>query len=310
MKRFVRSQRRALDRLLRKRVAGTGLEPHEYLARMEVRTGPPVPPLREPEPSFRRYLWLDERARAASEADARDLRALVGTPPEVLAAIERVENETGRAIRDAWPSFRAVVHGGVKFTPFAQALRLRCGPGIRFVEVIRPAEGVTLAAKGRLRPDKRVYFEFVPLAGGDARGADELHSRVPYRVLVTDGEEHWRYDGGCVVRFEGPRRVVGLQNSLDAGAFGERLSRDDVEGVRGPAAGLKLVPEYPTATEPLGRYRIEAEYGHVPDDLAEEGRRIDEGLMAACDGYRRLREGGVLRAPWLRLRPAPAPAPR
>jgi len=209
MKRFVRSQRRALDRLLRKRVAGTGLEPHEYLARMEVRTGPPVPPLREPEPSFRRYLWLDERARAASEADARDLRALVGTPPEVLAAIERVENETGRAIRDAWPSFRAVVHGGVKFTPFAQALRLRCGPGIRFVEVIRPAEGVTLAAKGRLRPDKRVYFEFVPLAGGDARGADELHSRVPYRVLVTDGEEHWRYDGGCVVRFEGPRRVVG-----------------------------------------------------------------------------------------------------
>jgi len=311
VKRFVRDQRRALDRLLKKRAEATAFDaPEQYLERMPVRTGPAVEPLRVPDRSFRRWLWLDERARAAHEADARDLRLLVGTPPEILAAIERVETETGRAIRDAWPSFRAVIHGGVEFQPFAHALRLRCGTGIRFVEIIRPADGVTLAVKGRLRADKRVYFEFVPLAGGEARGAGALHSGVPYRVLVTDGEAHWRHDGGCVVRFDGPRSVVSLQNSLDAGRFGERLRAEDVEGARGTASRLQLVPEYPSATAPFGRYRIDAEYERIPADLEAEGRRIDAALAAACDGYRRLREAGVLRPPWLRLTPRPAPTPR
>jgi len=310
MRRFVRSQRRALDRLLKKRAHDTGLDgPEALLARMPVREGPPVPPLREPDPTFRRWLWLDERARAAEEADGRDLRLLVGTPPEVLAAIERVERATGRAIRDAWPSFRAVLHGGVGFTPFADALRLRCGPGVRFVEIVRPAPGVVLAEKGRLRANKRVYFEFAPLGGGEPRGADALHSGVPYRVLVTDGVGHWRHDGGCVVRFDGPRRVVELPNRFDAGAFGERLTPGDVEGARGTATRLALVPEYPTAREPFGRYRIEAEYESMPGDLAAEGRRVDEGLVAACDGYRRLRTQGVLREPWLRLRSPGATPP-
>ncbi|MHC4411102.1 MAG: GH3 domain-containing protein [Planctomycetota bacterium] len=310
MKLFVRSQRRALDRLLKKRALASGFDsPEQYLGRMPIRVGPPTPPLREPDRSFRRWLWLDERARAADEADTHDLRLLVGTPPETLAAIERVEQETGRAIRDAWPSFRKVIHGGVEFAPFADALRLRCGAGIRFVEIIRPALGITLAVRGRLRPEKRVYFEFIPQAGGEARAADSLHSGVPYRVLVTDGDAYWRHDGGCVVRFDGPRHVVSLANRLDVGGFGERLSRDDVEGARGPAQTLALVPEYPTATQPFGRYRIEADYESVPPDLAVEGQRIDAALMEACAGYRRLREASVLRPPWLRLASGPTPEP-
>ena len=269
-----------------------------------IRVGPPTPPLREPDPTFRRWLWLDERARSAEDADANDLRLLVGTPAEVLATIERVEQKTGRAIRDVWPSFRKVVFGGVEFAPFEHALRLRCGAGIRFVEVIQAAPGIRLAVRGRLRPEKRVYFEFVPLDGGEARAADALHSGVPYRVLVTDGKDYWRHDGGCVVRFDGPRRVVSLANRLDAGAFGERFSADDLEAARGPAESLALVPEYPTATDPFGRYRIEADYTSVPPDLAGEGQRIDSALMEASDGYRRLREASVLRPPWLRLTPA------
>ena len=316
MKRFIRLQRRVLDRLLMKRAHASGFAtPEEFLARMPIREGSPNPPLREPDRdairAFRRWSWFDQAACAASAADDGDIALLVGTPPEVLAAIDRIESETGRAIRDIWPSLRGVVHGGVTFAPFAEALRLRTGAGVRFVEILRPAPGVTLAVNGRLRSGAHAYFEFLPLAGGEARAADALHSGVEYRVLVTDGNEYWRHDGGCVVRFEGSRRVVRVGNRFDAGSFGERLAAVDVEQARGSANALELVPEYPTALEPIGRYRIEASYERVPTDLAAEGRRIDIALSGACDGYRRLREASALRPPWLRLTPRPeSPTPR
>ncbi|MEM8885532.1 MAG: GH3 auxin-responsive promoter family protein [Planctomycetota bacterium] len=314
MKRFIRLQRRALDRMLKKRALETGMDSaRDYLERMQIREGPPVPPLHAPDPDairfFRRYLWFDVRARAAVEADESDTALLVGTPVEVIAAIDRVEEAAGRAIRDVWPSLRGIILGGTAILPFRETLRLRIGSGVRFVEILRPSSGVTLAVNGKLRPLKHAYLEFVPVAGGPALAAHELHSGVDYRVLVTDGDELWRQDGGEVVRFAGPRRVVRVRNRFEAGSFGERLREDDVEAARGEATALHLVPEYPTAKEPHGRYRLEASYVQMPDDLEAEGARIDTALREACDGYRRLREAGTLRPPWLRLTPLLQPRP-
>ena len=60
----------------------------------------------------------------------------------------------------------------------------------------------------------------------------------------------------------------------------------------------------------LGRYRIEASYETVPDNLRAEGNRIDVALATTCDGYRRLREGGALGPPWLQLIPRPGSSRR
>jgi hypothetical protein len=269
---------------------------------MPIRDEAPIEPLQGPDRDVIRRLlrWprLDERARAATEADERDLRLLVGTPTEIHIAIDRVERATGRAIRDVWPSFRRVAFAGVPAAPYLESLRLRCGAGVRIVELIRPAPGISLAVNGRLRADRGTFFEFVPVAGepakdGPALAAGELHSGVDYRVVVTDGEALWRYDGGEVVRFDGPKTVVRVRNRFDDGAFGERMPADAIEA--------RLVPEYPNAISPTGRYRIDASYEVPPPDLAAEGRRLDAVLQEACPGYRRLRDAGVLSPPWLRL---------
>jgi hypothetical protein len=317
MRLFIRAQRRALDRLVRKRARASGVrDPREFLRRMPIRDETPIEPLSRPDPDVIQRLlrWprLDERARAASEADESDLRLLVGTPTEIHVAIDRVERATGRAIRDVWPSFRRVAFAGVPAEPYRESLRLRCGAGVRIVELIRPAPGISLAVNGRLRADRSAFFEFVPVSGGPAEdgsamagggeslAAGELHSGVDYRVVVTDGAALWRYDGGEVVRFEGPKRLVRVRNRFDAGAFGERMPADVISVDEMKA---RLVPEYPTATAPRGRYRIDASYDVPPPDLSEEGRRLDVVLQDGCPGYRRLRDAGVLSPPWLQLLP-------
>jgi hypothetical protein len=275
---------------------------------MPIREGPPAPPVAASDTHIlgrfrrcaRRWFVADSMVVPASAAGQRDLILIVGSPPHVLAAIERVEHETCRAVRDLWPSFRGMAVGGVDLAPFSEALRLRAGPGIVRMEVIQPVAGVTLAIDGRVVPEKRAYFEFVPVDGGDACGLAHVRPGRIYRALVSSGQEVWRQDGGELVRFDAGR-IERVGNRFDAGAFGERLLNEQVEGARGTAAAFRLVPEYPTARSPVGRYVVEAEYDAVPPDLAGEARRIDAALMDANAAYRWLREEAVLRPPVLRL---------
>jgi len=307
MKRAVRAQRRALDQLLRRRAAAakTG-SPEEYLRRMPVRDGPPCPPLNAADDHIlrrfrrraKRWFIPDSAIVPAHAAGEHDLTLLVGSPPQVLAAIDRVEHATCRAVRDVWPSFRGMAVGGVDIAPFSEPLRLRAGPGIVRIDVIQPVAGVTLAIDGRVVIEKRAYFEFIPQAGGDACGLAHIHDGRIYRVLVSAGEEMWRQDGGELVRFDSGR-IERVGNRFELGSFGERLLQEQLEGVRGTAAAFRLNPEYPTAMEPVGRYAIEAEYHSVPADLAQEARRVDAALMDANESYRWLREQAVLRPPVL-----------
>ena len=309
MRRAIRSQRRALDHLLRRRASETKTgSPQEYLRRMPIREGPPALPveaaddhiLRRFRRRARRWFVADSAVVPATAAGQHDLTLIVGSPPHVLAAIERVEHATCSAVRDLWPSFRGMAVGGVDLQPFSEALRLRVGPGIVRIEVIQPITGVTLALDGRVVVENRAYFEFVPEAGGEACGLADVRDGPVYRVLVSSGEDTWRHDGGELVKFRAGR-VERVGNRFDCGAFGERLLREQVEGVRGDATEFQLVAEYPTAKAPVGRYRIEAAYDSVPPDLVKEARRVDAQLMAANEVYRWLREGAVLHAPVLHL---------
>lgn len=309
MKLAIRAQRKALDRLLRKRADAAKTDtPEEYLRRMPIREGPPTPPIERADDHVlwrfrrraKRWFVADSEVVSAGGAGQSDFALIVGSPSQVLAAIERVEIATCRAVRDVWPSFRAMAVGGVDIEPFAEALRLRTGAGVFRIDVIQAAPGFTLAVDGKVVREKRAYFEFIPEEGGAACGLAHVEPDRTYRVLVTDGEDLWRQDGGELVRFVA-RRVQRVGNRFDVGAFGERISAEQVEGARGTAAAFELVPEYPTATSPYGRYVIEAAYDAVPPDLVQEARRVDAALMEANEGYRWLREEAVLLAPVLRL---------
>jgi len=309
MKRAIRGQRRALESLLRRRAdAAKADSPEAYLRRMPVRDGPPALPLDSADVHIirrfrrraKRWFVADSSIVPATAAGEHDLTLLVGSPPQILAAIERVEHATCRAVRDVWPSFRAMAVGGVDIEPFAEALRLRTGSGIVRIDVIQPVAGITLAVDGKLVVQNRAYFEFVPETGGESCGLAHVQPGRVYRVLVSAGEDLWRRDGGELVQFE-KKRVRRVGNRFERGAFGERLSEQDVEGARGSAGVFRLVPEFPTAREPAGRYCIEAEYESVPPDLRGEARRVDAALMAANDAYRSFREEGVMRPPILRL---------
>ena len=315
MKRAVRDQRRALERLLRHRSEEVRADsPAEFLRRMPVREGPPAPPLRRADRfglrafkrRARRLFIGDHAVVEAAHAGEHDVTLLVGTPAEMLAAIDRVEGETCRAVRDLWPSFRALLTGGVDVAAIAPALLLRTGAGIDLLEAIQPVEGVTLAVAGKPVRDRETYFEFLPVVGGESCGLGEVRAGVEYRVVVSREPNEWRRDGGEVVRFESvqPLRIVRVRNRFDRGAFGERLSDAELEGVRGQASAFRLVPEHPTATEPIGRYRVELEFDGMPPDLASEAKRIDLALSEANGEYRRLREQSVLRPPFVRLLPA------
>jgi GH3 auxin-responsive promoter. len=187
-------------------------------------------------------------AIARSCAD-RDIRLLAGIPSWVLVLAAAVFEEHARragkkprTLREVWPGFECLVHGGVPIGPFADELRAVCGPGVRFHEVYSAAEGFVAAQDAepeaglRLMADVGVYYEFIPLVDYDearlaclgprALPLEGVRAGVDYVLVMSTPAGLARYVIGDVVRFVStdPARLVYTgRTRLRLGAFGEHV---------------------------------------------------------------------------------------
>ena len=206
------------------------------------------------EPGFEIAQMTDWPAKIAAIADRctdRDIRLLAGIPSWVLilatAILERAgQNAKGartfRTLREVWPHFECLVHGGVPIGPFASELRAVCGQGVNFHEVYPASEGFIAAQDSepeaglRLMADAGIYYEFLPLADYDDARLEHLGTRavplsgvktgVDYALVMSTPGGLTRYVIGDVVRFTStaPARLVySGRTKLQLSAFGEHV---------------------------------------------------------------------------------------
>ncbi len=185
-------------------------------------------------------------AMAKCSVDA-DVRCVSGMPSWGMVLFERVmqmARERGRdvrTLRDVWPNFQLLIHGGVKYAPFESRVRQMFsgsaeGADVPYRVELYPASEGFVAIQDRrgdpglrLNTDQGNFFEFVPLEEINnvqprAFACDEVEKNQKYVVVMSTCAGLWRYVLGDVVEFDTiPTRLERVESGLDEGAGPARL---------------------------------------------------------------------------------------
>ncbi len=279
--------------------------------------------------------WTQKIEAMAQGAVDADVRALSGMPSWTTVLFERVielANERGRkveTIREVWPNFGLLIHGGTRYAPFDAKVRslwsgATNGEDIpNRLEVYAASEAFVAVQDEagepamRLNIDSGVVYEFVPLEEiGSAQPraflCDEVEKGQRYVVVLSTCAGLWRYVLGDVVEFDsvppdGPPRVriVGRHKHF-INAFGENLIVEHIETAVSKAAqstGARIgeftaAPVYPDpSTGRRAGLELAIEWESDRDALERFSREFDATLKAQNVDYTTKRKDDLGMAP-------------
>lgn len=187
--------------------------------------------------------WETKLERIIDETISQPMSLISGIPPWVQMYFDRIQERTGRKIKDVFPHFSLFVYGGVNFEPYRAKLFETIGKKVDSIETYPASEGFiayqdTQTEEGLLLLlDSGIFFEFVP--------ADEFFNENPrrltidevelgknYAVIINNNAGLWGYSIGDTVKFvsrEPYRLVVTGRIKHFISAFGEHVIGEEVE---------------------------------------------------------------------------------
>jgi len=259
--------------------------------------------------------WETKLERIVQETIQQDMSLISGIPPWVQMYFDRLTGLTGKPIKDVFPNFSVMVHGGVNFEPYRQKLMDSIGKTIDTIETFPASEGFFAYQDTRnqegllLNTNSGIYFEFIP--------AGEVFNEKPTRLSLKDvkmGENYalivnnnaglWGYNIGDTVRFvslDPYRIVVSGRIKHFISAFGEHVIGEEVEYSLMKAAqeqGVRIV-EFtvaPMVQQGQGRsyHQWLIEFEETPADLNSFAQIVDENLRGKNIYYDDLIRGSIL----------------
>ena len=260
--------------------------------------------------------WETKLDKIVEETLRQDMTLISGIPPWMQMYFDRLmERSDGKKIKDIFPNFSVMVHGGVNFEPYRQKLFESIGQKIAAVETFPASEGFfafqdSQNAEGLLlNTDSGIFFEFVP--------AGEIFSPNPTRLSLKDvkvGENYalivnsnaglWGYNIGDTVKFVSTnpyRLVVTGRTKHFISAFGEHVIGEEVEYSLIKAAeeeGVHIT-EFtvaPFVQQGKGKSYHEwfIEFENAPADLSGFANRVDNYLRQKNIYYNDLITGNIL----------------
>ena len=266
--------------------------------------------------------WETKLDKIVEETINQDMTLISGIPPWVQMYFDRLIAKTGKNIKDIFPNFSVLVHGGVNFEPYKAKLFESIGRKMDTIETFPASEGF-FAFQDRqdvegllLNTNSGIFFEFIPVG--------EIGKENPVRVSLKDvtvGENYalvvstnaglWGYSIGDTVRFlstDPYRLVVTGRIKHFISAFGEHVIGEEVEHSLMKAAeeeGLRIT-EFtvaPMIQQGEGRSYHEwfVEFESKPTDMGKFAVKVDDNLRNKNIYYDDLITGNILQP--LQIRP-------
>jgi len=187
--------------------------------------------------------WETKLDRIVDETINQNMTLISGIPPWVQMYFDRLTERSGKKVKELFPNFSVLVHGGVNFEPYKAKLFESIGQKVDSIETFPASEGFfafqdTQAEEGLLlNTNSGIFFEFVP--------ASEIFNENPTRLSLHDvkvGENYalvvnnnaglWGYNIGDTVKFLSVnpyRLVVTGRTKHFISAFGEHVIGEEVE---------------------------------------------------------------------------------
>ena len=266
--------------------------------------------------------WETKLDKIVEETIHQNMTLISGIPPWVQMYFDRLTQRSGKKIKELFPNFSVLVHGGVNFEPYKAKLFESIGQEIDAIETFPASEGFFAFQDSQkeegllLNTNSGIFFEFVP--------ASEIFNENPTRLSLHDvkvGENYaliinnnaglWGYNIGDTVKFLSTnpyRLVVTGRTKHYISAFGEHVIGEEVEYALMKAAneaGVRII-EFTVAPmvqqgEEKSYHEWFVEFENAPSDLRAFADKVDENLRGKNVYYDDLVGGNILQK--LRIQP-------
>src|SRR5260221_11731281 len=126
--------------------------------------------------------WETKLDKIVEETIDQDMRLISGIPPWVQMYFDRLTELKKKPVKDIFPNFSVLVHGGVNFEPYKHRLFESIGKKIDTIETFPASEGFFAFQDSReeegllLNTHSGIFFEFIP--------AGEIGKENPNRVSL------------------------------------------------------------------------------------------------------------------------------
>lgn len=259
--------------------------------------------------------WETKLEKIVDETIDQDMTMISGIPPWMQMYFDRLIERRGRRIKDLFPNFNVMVHGGVNFEPYKARLFESIGREIDTIETYPASEGFFAFQDTRdeegllLNTNFGIYFEFVPMqdifSDSPRRlSLKEVKTGEHYALIVNSNAGLWGYNLGDMVKFVSlnPYRIIvtgRIKHYISA--FGEHVIGEEVEHSLLKAAdekGLKIT-EFtvaPMVMQEKGQSYHEwfIEFENEPSDIQGLALAVDNNLREKNIYYDDLIRGSIL----------------
>ena len=260
--------------------------------------------------------WETKVDKVVDETLNEKMTLISGIPSWVQMYFDKIQAQTGKAIKDVFPEFSLFVYGGVNFEPYRAKMEATIGKKIDSVELFPASEGFFAyqdkqGEKGMLLLlNAGIFYEFVP--------ADEIHNENPtrltigevelnknYALIVNNNAGLWGYNIGDMVQFvsKNPYRViVSGRVKQYTSAFGEHVIAKEVEtalkqaceGTSAEVIDFHVAPQV-NPTDGLPYHEWFVSFAKQPENMETFADKIDVSMQAQNIYYKDLITGNILR---------------
>jgi len=260
--------------------------------------------------------WEEKIDVIVKETLPENMSIISGIPPWVQMYFEKLQEKTGKLIKDVFPKFDLFIYGGVNFGPYRKTFEKLIGRKIAGIELYPASEGFIAYQDSQkeegmlLCVNHGIFYEFIP--------SDEFFNENPTRISLVDVKVSvdyviilntnaglWGYNIGDTVKFvsiDPYRIIVSGRIKHFTSAFGEHVIIEEVEKalqesiVHFPVEvnEFHVAPQVnPDNGLPYHEWLIEFE--KEPENIADFRKMVDDSLQNHNSYYKDLIVGGVLK---------------
>ncbi len=259
--------------------------------------------------------WETKLEKIVDETINQNMTVISGIPPWVQMYFDRLEQRSGKKIKELFPNFSVLVQGGVNFEPYKAKLFESIGKKIDTIETYPASEGFFAFQDSQkhdgllLNTDFGIYFEFIPVQEMGQPNPKRLTLRdvkigENYALIISSNAGLWGYNLGDTIKFVSlnPYRIIvtgRIKHYISA--FGEHVIGEEVEYSLMKAAereGIRIT-EFtvaPMIEQGAGKSYHEwfVEFENHPANMLEFTAEVDQNLRQKNIYYDDLIAGNIL----------------
>ncbi|MBT3621912.1 MAG: hypothetical protein HN535_04095, partial [Flavobacteriales bacterium] len=185
--------------------------------------------------------WETKVDAIVSETLPETMSLISGIPPWVQMYFEKLQDKTGKLIKDIFPKFDLFIYGGVNYEPYRKSFEKLIGKKVDGVELYPASEGFIAYQDSQKKEgmllcvNHGIFYEFIP--------SDEFFNENPTRISLADvkvGVNYviilntdaglWGYNIGDTIKFvsvDPYRIIVSGRVKHFTTAFGEHVIAEE-----------------------------------------------------------------------------------